>query len=594
MPMEEVVEVKRGKKVNAERKFFPGYVLVKMELNDETWHLVRNTAKVTGFLGGGGKPTPIPDAEAERILHQMQEGIEHPRPLVTFMTGDQVRVIDGPFSSFNGNGRGGRRGQGSPQGRGLDLRPRDAGRARVLAGREAVAQSGTMRERRRASGPTDRRGAVEARKKWSMAKKIVGYVKLQVPAGKANPSPPIGPALGQRGLNIMEFCKAFNAATQGLEPGMPIPVVITAFADRTFTFTTKTPPASYLLKRAAGLDKGNATPGRATSGKVTLRQLREIAEQKMQDLNANDLDAAVEHDRGLGPVDGPRGGGVGRWPARASGCAPPRRRSIASKAYPLDEAVALVKQSATAKFDETIEVALNLGVDPRHADQMVRGTVDLPHGTGKSMRVAVFARGDKAEEAKAAGADMVGAEDLAEAIQGGEIDFDRCIATPDMMPVVGRLGRILGPRGLMPNPKLGTVTPNVGQAVRAAKAGQVQFRVEKTGIVHAGVGKASFAHALLVDNIKAFVDAVNRAKPTRRQGHLHEARGDQLDHGPGGAGRGRQPGRADARQSGLAEKCLHLRGGCLCCAACSMRVECEEPTAGGRVPRAGFRAPGAG
>ena len=204
-----------------------------------------------------------------------------------------------------------------------------------------------------------------------------------------------------------------------------------------------------------------------------------------------------------------------------------------SKAYALAEAVALLKQTASAKFDETVEVALNLGVDPRHADQMVRGTVDLPHGTGKAVRVAVFARGDKAEEAKAAGADVVGAEDLAEAIQGGEINFDRCIATPDMMPVVGRLGRILGPRGLMPNPKLGTVTPNVGQAVRAAKAGQVQFRVEKAGIVHGGVGKASFDQALLMDNIKAFVDAVSRARPTGAKGTYMKRVAISSTMGPG-------------------------------------------------------------
>ena len=204
-----------------------------------------------------------------------------------------------------------------------------------------------------------------------------------------------------------------------------------------------------------------------------------------------------------------------------------------TKAYALAEAVALLKQTASAKFDETVEVALNLGVDPRHADQMVRGTVDLPHGTGKAVRVAVFARGDKAEEAKAAGADVVGAEDLAEAIQGGEINFDRCIATPDMMPVVGRLGRVLGPRGLMPNPKLGTVTPNVGQAVRAAKAGQVQFRVEKAGIVHGGVGKASFDQASLVDNIKAFVDAVSRAKPTGAKGTYMKRVAISSTMGPG-------------------------------------------------------------
>lgn len=189
-----------------------------------------------------------------------------------------------------------------------------------------------------------------------------------------------------------------------------------------------------------------------------------------------------------------------------------------NKFYSLDEAVALIKGAAKAKFDETIELALNLGVDPRHADQMVRGVVELPHGTGKTVRVAVFAKADKAEEARKAGADIVGAEDLAEKIQGGFMDFDRCIATPDMMGVVGRLGKVLGPRNLMPNPKLGTVTPNVTEAVRAAKAGQVQFRVEKAGIVHAGVGKASFDAAKLAENIKAFVDAINKAKPSGAKG----------------------------------------------------------------------------
>src|SRR6478672_6303203 len=188
------------------------------------------------------------------------------------------------------------------------------------------------------------------------------------------------------------------------------------------------------------------------------------------------------------------------------------------KLYGVDEALALVKTNATAKFDETVEIALNLGVDPRHADQMVRGVVNLPKGTGKTVRVAVFAKGAKAEEATAAGADVVGAEDLMETIQGGTIDFDRVIATPDMMGVVGRLGKVLGPKGLMPNPKLGTVTMDVAEAVKAAKGGQVEFRVEKAGIIHSGIGKASFTEADLRRNFDAFVDAIVKAKPTGAKG----------------------------------------------------------------------------
>ena len=189
-----------------------------------------------------------------------------------------------------------------------------------------------------------------------------------------------------------------------------------------------------------------------------------------------------------------------------------------AKFYPLPEAVELIKDRAKAKFDETIEVAMNLGVDPRHADQMVRGVVNLPNGSGRTQRVAVFARGAKAEEAKAAGADIVGAEDLVEKVNAGQIDFDRCIATPDLMPLVGRLGKVLGPRGLMPNPKVGTVTADVTNAVRGAKGGSVEFRVEKAGIIHAGVGKASFPAEKLVENVRAFADAVQKAKPSGAKG----------------------------------------------------------------------------
>jgi len=188
------------------------------------------------------------------------------------------------------------------------------------------------------------------------------------------------------------------------------------------------------------------------------------------------------------------------------------------KLYTIAEAVSLVRGNATAKFDETIEISMNLGIDPRHADQNVRGAVNLPNGTGKTVRVAVFARDAKAEEAKEAGADIVGAEDLMETIQSGEINFERLIATPDMMPLVGRLGKVLGPKGLMPNPKVGTVTPNPGAAVKDAKGGQVQFRAEKTGIVHAGVGKASFTEEAIAQNVKAFVDAIVKAKPSGAKG----------------------------------------------------------------------------
>jgi large subunit ribosomal protein L1 len=201
--------------------------------------------------------------------------------------------------------------------------------------------------------------------------------------------------------------------------------------------------------------------------------------------------------------------------------------------YPIADAVKMIKERASAKFDETIEIAINLGVDPRHADQMVRGVVTLPNGTGRTLRVGVFARGAKAEEAKAAGADVVGAEDLVEKVQGGAIDFDRCIATPDMMPLVGRLGKVLGPRGMMPNPKIGTVTMDIANAVKGAKGGSVEFRVEKAGIVQAGIGKASFSEEKLVENIKALADAVVKAKPAGSKGTYVQRVAVSSTMGPG-------------------------------------------------------------
>lgn len=210
-----------------------------------------------------------------------------------------------------------------------------------------------------------------------------------------------------------------------------------------------------------------------------------------------------------------------------------REKVDANATYSLEEAVKVIKGAASAKFDETVEVSLNLGVDPRHADQMVRGVCQLPAGTGKSVTVAVFARGDKAEEAKAAGADIVGAEELVQEVQGGKINFDRCIATPDMMPLVGRLGKVLGPRGMMPNPKVGTVTPDVAQAVKDSKGGSVEFRVEKAGIIHGGVGKVSFEEAAIVENIKAFVAAVSKAKPSGAKGTYMKKLSLSSTMGPG-------------------------------------------------------------
>ena len=350
-----------------------------------------------------------------------------------------------------------------------------------------------------------------------MAKKIVGFIKLQVPAGKANPSPPIGPALGQRGLNIMEFCKAFNAQTQGVEPGLPLPVVITAFADKSFTFIIKTPPATTLIKKAIKLEKGSSNALKTKVGKITREQLEEIAKTKMKDMNAANVDAAVRTLAGSA-----RSMGVtveGLYMAKLTKMQKALQGKVDStKLYAFADAVALVKEAATAKFDESIDVAVQLGIDAKKSDQVVRGAVVLPNGTGKTTRVAVFAQGAKAEEAKAAGADVVGMDDLAAMVKAGDMPFDVVIAAPDAMRVVGTLGQILGPRGLMPNPKVGTVTPDVATAVKNAKAGQVQFRVDKAGIVHSTIGRRSFDNEKLQGNLAALIDALNKAKPASSKG----------------------------------------------------------------------------
>ncbi len=352
-----------------------------------------------------------------------------------------------------------------------------------------------------------------------MAKKVIGYIKLQVPAGKANPSPPIGPALGQRGLNIMEFCKAFNAQTQGVEPGLPIPVIITAYADKSFTFVMKTPPATVLIKKAAKVEKGSSKPNADKVGTLTRGQAEEIAKAKQPDLTAADLNAAVRTIAGSARSMGITVEGVRvimaepKTPRLSKRMHTVRGKFDHAKSYPVDEALKLVKDTATAKFDESVDVAVNLGIDAKKSDQTVRGAVVLPAGTGKKLRVAVFAQGDKAKAAQDAGAEIVGFDDLAARIKEGFLDFDVVIASPDAMRVVGQLGQILGPRGLMPNPKVGTVSADVAQAVRNAKAGQVQYRTDKAGIVQCTIGRASFTPEQLKSNLSALIDALNKARP---------------------------------------------------------------------------------
>ena len=370
-----------------------------------------------------------------------------------------------------------------------------------------------------------------------MAKKVTGYIKLQVPAGAANPSPPIGPALGQRGVNIMEFCKAFNAATQELEKGMPIPTVITVYADRSFSFETKTPPASFLLKKAARISKsGRPSPASRPSGGSPAAAARDRRDEDEGSQRQRHRGRDEDHRR-LRPRDGPRSDG-GLTMAKLTKKQKPIAESVdTQKLYGVDEAIEPVKANATAKFDETIEVAMNLGVDPRHADQMVRGVVNAAgrhrqDGPGRGLRP-----GDKAEEAKKAGADVVGAEDLMETIQGGQIDFDRVIATPDMMGDRRPPRQGARPQGPDAEPEARHGHAERHQAVKDAKGGQVEFRVEKAGIIHAGIGKASFSKADLRRNFDAFVDAIVKAEAVGRQGQIRQEGRAELDHGPGRQGR---------------------------------------------------------
>ena len=381
-------------------------------------------------------------------------------------------------------------------------------------------------------------------------KKIAALVKVQLQAGAATPAPPVGTALGPHGVNIMDFCKAYNAQTETMR-GNVIPVEITIYEDRSFTFITKTPPAAELIKKAAGLQKGSGVPHKEKVGKLTKDQVREIATTKMPDLNANDDGGRDEDRRGHRPLHGRRIVDQPRWstgphpstseqpwqgragPLTTPGQPRTKREPVMqrSKTYraatdtydkaevyaPL-AAIKIAKGTSKKKFDETVDVVMRLGVDPRKADQMVRGTVNLPHGTGKTARVLVFANAEKAEAAREAGADVVGGDELIEKVNGGWLEFDAVVATPDMMGKVGRLGRVLGPRGLMPNPKTGTVTPDVAKAVSDIKGGKIEFRVDRHANLHFIIGKASFGEAQLAENYAAALEEVLRLKPASSKG----------------------------------------------------------------------------
>ena len=348
-----------------------------------------------------------------------------------------------------------------------------------------------------------------------MAKKVLTIIKLQIPGGQANPAPPVGPALGQHGVNIMEFCKAFNAQTAD-QNGRITPVEITVFEDRSFTFITKTPPAAVLIKEALRLEKGSAEPNRNKVGRLSRAQVRQIAETKLPDLNARDIDHAALIIAGTARSDGRGGGPV--MAQHGKRYTEARRAIDREKVYSPVEAVRLLKSLGATKFDETVEVHFRLGLNVRHADEQLRGTLMLPHGTGKDVRVAVFAEGEKAREAEEAGADVVGSADLAKRVEEGFTDFDVAIATPDQMGNVGKLGRILGPRGLMPNPKTGTVTFDLAKAVGEAKAGKLEYRTDRGANVHVAIGKRSFDERSLVENYAAVVDEIVRAKPAAAKG----------------------------------------------------------------------------
>ena len=339
---------------------------------------------------------------------------------------------------------------------------------------------------------------------------IVQQVKLQIDAGKATTAPPVGPALGSTGINIMQFVKDFNEKTAS-QAGMKIPVVVSIYKDKSFTYITKVPPMANLIKKELNIPKGSGKPNKEKVAKMTKEQVKKVAELKMPDLNANSIEAAMSIVEGTA-----------------------RSMVDKNKLYTIEEAFELVEKLPKRKFDETVELHVRLGVDSRNADQQVRGTVVLPNGTGKTVRVLVIAKGDKAKEAMDAGADFVGAEEMITKIQNENwFEYDVIVTTPDMMGVIGRIGKVLGPKGLMPNPKSGTITMDVKKAVQDIKAGKVEYRLDKTNITHLAIGKVSFGPEKLKENYAAIMDALVKAKPAAAKGQYIKGIAITTTMGPG-------------------------------------------------------------
>ncbi|KAL0263959.1 UNVERIFIED_CONTAM: hypothetical protein PYX00_011199 [Menopon gallinae] len=448
VPVEKAEEIKQGKKRIVERKVWPGYVMVEMDLPESAWREVltelRKISGVSSVVGYDAnrreRPLPMSQEEVRRITVNAGEVKTSIALLQEFEIGQEVKIKSGPFKDFQGK-----------------LEEVDYSRKRV---KEVT---------------------------FVAKKKVSTYVKLQVPAGKATPAPPVGPALGPHGVSAPQFVQQFNDRTKSFESGLIIPVVITVYSDKSFDFVLKTPPASVLIKKELGLSSGSKESHKVKVGALTKEQLRKIAEIKMPDLNANDIEAAMRIVAGT---------------ARSMG-------------VDLAEAVALAKETSYVKFDASLDFSVKLNLKKSHT---VRDTVVLPNQFKEEKRILVFAKGEKAEEARIAGASYVGDEDLVEKIKGGWLDFDVAVSTPDMMREVGKIGMVLGRRGLMPNPKTQTVTTDVAGAIAQLKKGRTEFRADKTGVINIAVGKVSMDSELVIENIKVFMNELLKRKPSDLKG----------------------------------------------------------------------------